>query len=261
MTSFDKPVSHHDHTPVKTHDQLGEALDQLTDHQQQLDGDGVMVGVSREALDIVLDHVAKRGVTVDVKLDASEARAALGEVADLAKDVTRFLVHPDCKVVHGADEQEFTVASLHTVDGVLHCDCEPVGGGEAVMLPFRELWPAGPASDSTREMVKIVARSITEDMVAQLIEQGALKKPDPADLPAYASPPLSREPHPDWQSGGQGGRHAPMDRPEITVEHDLIPGMEQIVGGEQSETVHHLGVHPEYLMEPNSTKADPAVKE
>jgi hypothetical protein len=255
MTSFDKPVSHHDHTPVKTREVLARFA--AFADPKRIAPDGLVITNG--------SPMAKAQLTMGDCYAAADALAELdastGEVADLAKDVTRFLVHPDCKVVHGADEQEFTVASLHTVDGVLHCDCEPVGGGEAVMLPFRELWPAGPASDSTREMVKIVARSITEDMVAQLIEQGALKKPDPADLPAYASPPLSREPHPDWQSGGQGGRHAPMDRPEITVEHDLIPGMEQIVGGEQSETVHHLGVHPEYLMEPNSTKADPAVKE
>jgi hypothetical protein len=39
------------------HAHVAEAVFQLTNHQQQLDEDGVMVGVSREALDVVLAHV------------------------------------------------------------------------------------------------------------------------------------------------------------------------------------------------------------
>ena len=35
-----------------------EAINQLREHQQQLDDDGIMVGVSRQALDEVLEYVS-----------------------------------------------------------------------------------------------------------------------------------------------------------------------------------------------------------
>ena len=35
-----------------------EAINQLREHQQQLDADGIMVGVSRQALDEVLEYVS-----------------------------------------------------------------------------------------------------------------------------------------------------------------------------------------------------------
>jgi len=37
---------------------MSEAINQLKNHQQQLDADGVMVGVSRQALEEVLERIA-----------------------------------------------------------------------------------------------------------------------------------------------------------------------------------------------------------
>lgn len=37
-----------------------EAIKQLKEHQQQLDADGVRVGVSRQALEEVLEHLGER---------------------------------------------------------------------------------------------------------------------------------------------------------------------------------------------------------
>ena len=44
---------------------MSEAIEQLKNHQKQLDADGVMVGVSRQALDEVLDRIAE----LESKLD------------------------------------------------------------------------------------------------------------------------------------------------------------------------------------------------
>jgi len=65
---------------------LKEAVEQLQNHQKQLDMDGVTVGVSREALDIVLKHVervasvcvimANDGIETVVCPDLSDATVA-----------------------------------------------------------------------------------------------------------------------------------------------------------------------------------------
>ena len=46
-------------------EKLRKAIEALREHQQQLDHDGVMVGVSRQALDEVLDTLAKQGQEIE----------------------------------------------------------------------------------------------------------------------------------------------------------------------------------------------------
>jgi len=43
---------------------MREAIEQLTNHQQQLDQDGIMVGVSRQAVDEVLASLAARDAEI-----------------------------------------------------------------------------------------------------------------------------------------------------------------------------------------------------
>ena len=59
---------------------LEEALSELETHQTQLDMDGVMVGVSRQALDIVLISLARAGLEAGKAEESMRERAA--ELAD-----------------------------------------------------------------------------------------------------------------------------------------------------------------------------------
>jgi len=54
---------------------MREAIEQLTNHQQQLDQDGIMVGVSRQAVDEVLASLAARDAEI------ARLREALDKVA------------------------------------------------------------------------------------------------------------------------------------------------------------------------------------
>lgn len=56
---------------------LTSAIDQLQNHQTQLDMDGVAVGVSRQALDIVLDALARAGLEAGKAEESMRERAAL----------------------------------------------------------------------------------------------------------------------------------------------------------------------------------------
>lgn len=47
------------------HEYQKEALEQLIKHQKQLDADGFMVGVSREALDVILEWITLMLSTMD----------------------------------------------------------------------------------------------------------------------------------------------------------------------------------------------------
>lgn len=55
------------------------AIEQLANHQEQLDFDGVMVGVSRQALDEVLAYVAALQARVSKLVRALEGAAVLFE--------------------------------------------------------------------------------------------------------------------------------------------------------------------------------------
>lgn len=78
-----------------TPDQIGlekpeGAIEQLTNHQQQMDMDGIIVGVSRQALDEVLAYVATRpeashiGPTAElVELVANKIRQSFNQPAPI----------------------------------------------------------------------------------------------------------------------------------------------------------------------------------
>lgn len=68
-------------TPAPDHrsPQLVAAVDQLTNHQRQLDEDGVEVGVSREALDILLAAIAE---VRPADVDAATLRDQMVQMAD-----------------------------------------------------------------------------------------------------------------------------------------------------------------------------------
>ena len=63
---------------------LTSAIDQLQNHQTQLDMDGIAVGVSRQALDIVLDALARAGIEAGKAEESMRERAAT--VADDMRD-------------------------------------------------------------------------------------------------------------------------------------------------------------------------------
>ncbi len=56
---------------------LTSAVNELKTHQTQLDMDGVMVGVSRQALDIVLEALARAGLEAGKAEESMRERAAL----------------------------------------------------------------------------------------------------------------------------------------------------------------------------------------
>lgn len=64
----------------------------LQNHQRQLDSDGVMVGVSREALDIVLKHLSETWNELHCCDDVNLSDGLSGGIADLCKqrDFWRF---------------------------------------------------------------------------------------------------------------------------------------------------------------------------
>lgn len=55
---------------------LTSAIDQLQNHQTQLDMDGVAVGVSRQAIDIVLDALARAGLEAGKAEESMRLKAA-----------------------------------------------------------------------------------------------------------------------------------------------------------------------------------------
>ena len=63
---------------------LTSAVNELKTHQTQLDMDGVMVGVSRQALDIVLEALARAGLEAGKAEESMRERAAT--VADDMRD-------------------------------------------------------------------------------------------------------------------------------------------------------------------------------
>lgn len=75
---------------------LDEAVEQLTDHQTQLDADGIMVGVSRQALDIVFAALAEkalantryRSVITSLRAELINANGAL---RDANEEILRLL--------------------------------------------------------------------------------------------------------------------------------------------------------------------------
>lgn len=67
---------------------LEEALTELETHQTQLDMDGVMIGVSRQALDIVLEALAR------ADLEAGKAEESMRERAAAVAETHAVSVHP-----------------------------------------------------------------------------------------------------------------------------------------------------------------------
>jgi hypothetical protein len=150
------------------------------------------------------------------------------------KHVIRFITHPDFRVTHAEHVGDMTVEDTQPLDGDVDCLCVGVDLTSR-WLPLSQLWPAGAVSAAMRKVVEKLMLHVTEDMVAQLLEAGALKKPDPEALPAVRSGVFAR----------------------MGIDDPLPPGSpvhtwggETIVDQPQSETTHHLGVHPEYVMDP-----------
>jgi len=68
---------------------MREAIEQLTNHQQQLDQDGIMVGVSRQAVDEVLASLAARDAEI------ARLREALISTADYLDKLESVLIEHD----------------------------------------------------------------------------------------------------------------------------------------------------------------------
>lgn len=115
--------------------------------------------------------------------------AATGPVGP-HKDVTRFLMDPGTRLRHPSLEFDLSALSVTLDDGENHwVKCTSDSGG-TWHFPLADLVPAGPLEDALRETVRVLTRAMTEDMVAQLIDAGALSKPDPDQLPAVRTEKL-----------------------------------------------------------------------
>ena len=90
---------------------LTSAIDQLQNHQTQLDMDGVAVGVSRQALEIVLDALARAG------LEAGKAEERLP--IETAINVSYGTDHGRFSVFLHWDGNGFTYAYGASVDEAL----------------------------------------------------------------------------------------------------------------------------------------------
>ena len=78
--------------------ELTSAVNELKEHQRQLDPDGWEVGVSRQALDIVLEALARSG------LEARKAEESMRERAVKAAEAyaAQFPAYPEFDQMHNA---------------------------------------------------------------------------------------------------------------------------------------------------------------
>lgn len=170
---------------------------------------------------------------------------AVAFIVRLTKDVTRFLEYPGLLVKHVTEERDLAVARVDTVDdGNVRVTCHPAGQPEdAHLFPLSELNVAGPVDDAVRIMVAGMVTAVTHDMIARLVGAGALEQ-----LPEGELEPVA------WlrDVDGTGSLHP-------AAEGD--PGAFPVFGARPVDpaTVHHLKAHPEYVMEPGTTHAEPDV--
>ncbi|AYJ86221.1 hypothetical protein D3Y57_09890 [Sphingomonas paeninsulae] len=102
--------------------QIIQALAQLTDHQRQLDVDGTLVGVSRQAVDeVVADHTRLRYELSRVIAEREDARSRLNRIAGDANWIAA-LATPTAQPVEGDIEQarecdvERVARALHGIE-------------------------------------------------------------------------------------------------------------------------------------------------
>jgi hypothetical protein len=102
-----------------------EAFENLKQHQQQLDEDGIMVGVSRQALDLVLNWIENTRNPAPSRMTENEANKNVGDLVEmvakaindsLPSDMTKWNVKDMARVALSVIRQQ---SSVKVDDGAL----------------------------------------------------------------------------------------------------------------------------------------------
>lgn len=98
--------------------------------------------------------------------------------SNLEKDVTRFLLHPSCRVSHGSLSFDLQVVDVKLAGGELLCTCRDPATPDAptFLFPFATLFPGGPISEAMNAMARLVVSRFIDNMTAQLAADPAMAK-------------------------------------------------------------------------------------
>jgi hypothetical protein len=195
---------------------------------EQLEVTGSVLALA-QSLKVMAEQAGKDGRTGWQVI----AKRAEGFVRAMALHVTRLLAHPDLRLRHASLDFDLRTLGCDVLDtGRVHVRVTDARAGGWWAFPLEELYPTGPAGDAVREAVQLMMGTVVEDIVGQLVAQGGL-------------PGL--------------GALREFTRREFSAGGSISVGFgEQLAGEPQSETVHHLTVPGEFVMEPDGPHAEPA---
>jgi hypothetical protein len=167
-------------------------------------------------------------------------RRAARFVRVMAMQVTRFLAQPDLRLCHPTVEGDLQVTACTVNDnGLVQVMCMGSDDMPAPTLPLHELVPAGPIADMSRVVGQIMARTVVQDAIGQLIKTG--KMPGLEELTARHGLDFSEGPVGSQMQPGEAVTYTDVDGREYKGTVQAQPEVDQL-------HVHNLTAHAGYVL-------------